>query len=263
MIRALYTSATGMQAQETNLDVIANNLANVNTTGYKRVRADFQDLMYQYLLEPGTPTSSSTTSPTGIQVGLGVRTAGTQKIFLQGDLTSTGNQFDLAIEGGGFFPVELPPDNTAAYTRAGNLRLDETGRLVTTDGFPLQPAITIPANALSVTVGQDGTVSVTVPGQETPSEVGQLQGARFPNNAGLRSIGKNLYEETQSSGTPTTGNFAENGMGRISQGFLESSNVSIVGEVVNMITGQRAYEAASKGIQTADEMLSQAINLKR
>ena len=262
MIRSLYTAATGMQAQETNLDVIANNLANVNTTGYKKVRADFQDLMYQYLLEPGTPTSSNTTSPTGIQVGLGVRNSGTEKIFLQGDLTSTGNQFDLAIEGDGFFEVQLP-DGTAAYTRAGNLRLDETGRMVTPDGFPLNPAITIPPNALSVNVGQDGTVSVTIPGQQTPSEVGRLTGARFPNNAGLRSMGKNLYQESFSSGSPVTGNFSEEGLGRITQGFLESSNVSIVGEVVNMITGQRAYEAASKGIQTADEMLNQAINLKR
>ena len=262
MIRALYTAATGMRAQETNLDVIANNLANVNTTAFKKVRADFQDLMYQYLLEPGSPTSNNTISPTGIQIGLGVRTAGTQKLFLQGDLTSTGNQLDMAIEGDGFFEVEMP-DGSRAFTRAGNLQRDETGRLVTPDGFPLNPAITIPQEALSVSIGQDGTVAVTLPNQQTPTQVGQLTGTRFQNNAGLRSIGKNLYEETESSGTPISGNFGENGFGRISQGFLESSNVSIVGEVVNMITGQRAYEAASKGIQSADEMLNQAINLKR
>ncbi|MGI6523917.1 MAG: flagellar basal-body rod protein FlgG [Bdellovibrionota bacterium] len=262
MIRSLYTSATGMRAQETNMDVISNNLANVNTTGYKQVRANFQDLMYQYLLEPGAATSSSTISPSGLQVGLGVRTVGTQKIFTQGDLSSTGGQLDVAIEGDGFLEVEMP-DGSQAYTRSGNLQLDDTGRLVTADGYPISPTITIPQDATSVTIAQDGTVSVAIPGQSASSEVGQITGVRFLNNAGLKSLGKNLYKETDASGSPTSGNFGENGLGNLSQGFLESSNVSIVTEVVNMITGQRAYEAASKGITAADDMLNTAISIKR
>jgi len=262
MIRSLYTSATGMHAQETNMDIIANNLANVNTTGYKLVRPNFQDLMYQYLMEPGAATSSNTISPSGLQVGLGVKTVGTQKIFTQGDLSNTGNQLDVAIEGDGFIEVQLP-DGSQAYTRSGNLQMDDTGRLVTSDGYPITPTITIPQDATSVTIAQDGRVSVKVPGQETSTEVGQITGVRFLNNAGLRSLGKNLYQETDASGSPTTGNFSEDGLGNLTQGFLESSNVSVVTEVVNMITGQRAYEAASKGITTADDMLSTAINLKR
>ena len=251
-----------MQAQETNLDVIANNLANVNTTGFKRSRADFQDLIYQYLIEPGSPTSQSTTSPSGIQVGLGVKTSAVQKIFQQGDLISTENQLDLAIEGDGFFEVLLP-DGNSAYTRAGNLQLDKDGQIVTTDGYPINPTITIPQDALSISVGEDGTVSVQLPNQAESSQVGQITGVRFPNNAGLRAIGRNLFSETESSGSPITGNFSENGFGRVQQGFLESSNVSIVEQVVSMITGQRAYEASSKGIQAAEDMMTQAINLKR
>ena len=262
MIRALYTAATGMQAQETNIDVIANNLANVNTTGFKKGKADFQDLMYQMVLEPGSATSQQTTNPTGIQVGLGVKTAAVKKVFAQGDLASTSNQFDVAIEGDGFFQIQKP-DGTPAYTRAGAFQINENGTMVTADGFPLDPTITIPTDALSVTIGQDGTVSVKQPGAATPAQVGQISGVRFANNSGLRAVGQNLYEETQSSGTPTTGTFGENGFGRLSQGFLEGSNVSVVEQVVNMITAQRAYEANSKGITTADEMLSQAINLKR
>ena len=262
MIRSLYTAATGMHAQETNMDVISNNLANVNTTGYKLVRANFQDLMYQYLQEPGAATSSETISPSGLQVGLGVRTVGTQKIFTQGDLSSTDGQLDVAIEGDGFFEVELP-DGSQGYTRSGNFQLDDTGRLVTPEGYPISPTITIPSDATSVTIGQDGTVSVTIPGQDTASEVGQITGVRFLNNSGLRSIGKNLYQETEASGNATTGTFGQDGLGTLAQGFLESSNVSIVTEVVNMITGQRAYEAASKGITTADDMLNTAISLKR
>jgi len=262
MIRALYTAATGMQAQETNMDVIANNLANVNTTAFKRSRADFQDLIYQYLIEPGSPTSQSSTSPSGIQVGLGVKTAAVQKVFQQGDLISTGNQLDLAIEGDGFFEVLLP-DGSSAYTRAGNLQLDQNGQVVTSDGYPINPTITIPQDALSISVGEDGTVAVRLPNQSEPSQVGQITGVRFANNSGLRAIGRNLFQETESSGSPITGNFAENGFGRIQQGFLESSNVSIVEQVVSMITGQRAYEASSKGIQAAEDMLTQAINLKR
>lgn len=262
MIRALYSAATGMQAQETNIDVISNNLANVNTVGYKKSRADFQDLMYQYLMEPGAQTSATTASPSGIQVGLGVKTAAVQKVFGQGDLTSTNNPLDMAIEGDGFFQVQQP-DGTNTYTRAGSFQLGSDGSLVTSDGFTIDPGVTIPDNAQSITVGQDGRVTVRIPGSTTPTEVGQLTGVRFPNNAGLRAIGKNLYEETTSSGSPITGTFGADGFGRVSQGFLESSNVSVVEQVVNMITAQRAYEASSKGITTADEMLSQAINLKR
>lgn len=263
MIRALYTAATGMNAQETNIDVISNNLANVNTNGYKKSRADFQDLVYQYLIEPGAATSANTQNPSGIQVGLGVKTAAVQKIFAQGDLTSTSNPLDVAIEGDGFFEIALPPDGTPAYTRSGSFQLDSQGQLVTSDGYVVQPGISIPNDTLAITIAQDGTVSTRSPGSNTATEVGRLSAVRFPNNAGLRAIGRNLFQETGSSGTPTTGAFSEAGFGRLNQGFLESSNVSVVEQVVSMITAQRAYEASSKGITTADEMLSQAINLKR
>lgn len=262
MIRALYTAATGMNAQETNIDVISNNLANVNTNGYKKSRADFQDLIYQYLVEPGAPTSQTTQSPSGVQVGLGVRTSAVQKVFQQGDLASTSNPLDIAIEGDGFFQVQLP-DGSQAFTRAGSFQLSSTGQLVTADGFIVDPGITIPTDATGITVGQDGIVSARQPNNPAPAQVGTLTAVRFPNNSGLRAIGKNLYQETEASGTPTTGTFGEEGIGRLSQGFLESSNVSVVEQVVNMITAQRAYEASSKGVSTADEMLSQAINLKR
>jgi flagellar basal-body rod protein FlgG len=262
MIRALYSAATGMQAQETNLDVISNNLANVNTTGFKKSRADFQDLMYQYVVEPGAPTSQTTMNPTGIQVGLGVKTTSVQKMFTQGDLSSTGNQLDVAIEGDGFFQVTRP-DGTFAYTRSGSFRLDQNGQLVTPDGFTLAPGIIVPPDAQGITIGQDGTVSVKQPGNVVPTQLGQLIGVRFPNNGGLRALGQGLYEDTQASGLPITGIFSQVGFGRLNQGFLESSNVSVVEQVVSMITAQRAYEASSKGITTADEMLSSAISLKR
>jgi flagellar basal-body rod protein FlgG len=262
MIRALYTAATGMNAQETNIDVISNNLANVNTVGFKKSRADFQDLMYQYVVEPGAQTSQVTMNPTGVQVGLGVKTTAVQKVFTQGDLSSTGNQLDVAIEGDGFFQV-LRPDGTFAYTRTGVFQLDQNGLLVTSDGYQVAPGITIPQDALGVTMAQDGTVTVKQPNQAVPTQVGQLIAVRFPNNAGLRAVGQNLYEETQASGAPVNGIFSQLGFGRLNQGFLESSNVSVVEQVVNMITAQRAYEASSKGITTADEMLNQAINLKR
>jgi len=262
MIRALYAAATGMKAQETNIDVISNNLANVNTTGFKKGRAEFQDLMYQYVVEPGAPTSQTTINPTGIQIGLGVKTSSVQKMFTQGDLSSTGNQLDIAIEGDGFFQITRP-DGTLAYTRTGNFRLDQNGQMVTADGFILAPGVTIPPDALGVTIGQDGTVSVKQPGNVVPAQVGQIIAVRFPNNGGLRSTGQGLYEETQASGPPQTGIFSQIGFGRLNQGFLESSNVSVVEQVVNMITAQRAYEASSKGITTADEMLNSAISLKR
>jgi flagellar basal-body rod protein FlgG len=263
MIRALYTAATGLNAQEVNIDVISNNLANVNTVGYKKSRADFQDLVYQYLVEPGAPTSSTTNSPSGIQIGLGVKPSAVQKVFGQGDLTSTNNPLDVAIEGEGFFKVTLPGSGTTAYTRAGNFQVNDQGQLVTTDGYLLDPAITIDPEAVSVKIAEDGTVAFKTAGSPDLSTAGEISGVRFANNAGLRAIGKNLYEETTSSGSPTEGKFTENGLGRLNAGFLESSNVSVVEQVVNMITAQRAYEASSKGINTADEMLSQAINLKR
>jgi flagellar basal-body rod protein FlgG len=262
MIRALYSAATGMQAQETNLDVISNNLANVNTTGFKKGRADFQDLMYQYVMEPGAPTSQMTINPTGIQVGLGVKTASVQKLFTQGDLSSTNNKLDVAIEGDGFFQISRP-DGTLAYTRTGSFRLDQNGQITTADGFVIAPGLAVPPDALGVTIGQDGTVSVNQPNNPVPQQLGQLLAVRFPNNGGLRATGQGLYEETQASGAPVTGIFSQQGFGRLNQGFLESSNVSVVEQVVNMITAQRAYEASSKGITTADEMLTSAINLKR
>lgn len=263
MIRALYSAATGMRAQETNIDVVANNLANVNTTGFKKSRADFQDLMYQYLQEPGAPNSSGTAeSPSGIQVGLGVKTASVQKLFVQGDLSNTGNQLDVAIEGDGFFQIQNP-DGTNSYTRAGTFQLNETGQMVTSDGYVVDPAITVPNDALKITIAADGTVSARIPGTTDASNLGQLTAVRFQNNAGLRAVGRNLYEETTSSGAPTTGLFGTDGVGRLQQGFLEGSNVSTVEEVVNMIKAQRAYEASSKGITTADDMIQQAINIKR
>jgi flagellar basal-body rod protein FlgG len=262
MIKALFTAATGMQAQELNINVIANNMANVNTTGFKKSRAEFQDLMYETVVEPGASTSESTNTPSGIQVGLGVKPSATKKVFTQGDLTSTGNQLDIAIEGDGFFEIAMP-DGTAAYTRSGAFQLDENGQLVTADGFVLQPPITVPPDALSITIGQDGIVSILQPGNPDANDAGQIQLTRFQNPAGLKSIGKNLFMETQSSGAPSTGNAGENEFGRIIQSFLESSNVSVVEEVVTMIQAQKAYEASSKAITTADEMTSQALSLKR
>lgn len=262
MIRALFTAATGMIAQQLNLDVIANNLANVNTTGFKKSKADFQDLMYQVLQEPGVSTSQQGVSPTGIQVGLGVRPASVSKLFSEGDFESTNNPLDVAIEGDGFFQVTLPSGETA-YTRSGAFKLNQDGTLVTADGFEITPTITVPPDALGITISTDGIVTVRQPNVATPTEVGQLQTVRFQNPAGLRAMGRNLFQETESSGTPTTGNPGENGFGTLAQGFLESSNVSVVEEIVQMVTGQRAYEANSKVIQTADAILSTAINVKR
>jgi len=254
MIRALYTAATGMQAQQLNIDVIANNLANVNTTGFKKSRADFQDLLYQTLRAPGAPTTNNTQSPTGIQVGLGVRPAAVQRVDTQGDYTQTGNALDLAIEGGGFFQLTLP-DGTTAYTRAGAFKLDNQSRVVNSDGIPLEPAISIAQGAQDITVGQDGVVSALLPGQSSPTQVGQIQTANFTNPGGLRALGKNLLQETETSGPAQVGTPGQDNRGTITQGFLENSNVSVVEELVGLITGQRAYEVTSKAIQTADEML--------
>ncbi|MCC6221192.1 MAG: flagellar basal-body rod protein FlgG [Deltaproteobacteria bacterium] len=262
MLRSLFTAATGMLAQQLNLDVIANNLANVNTSGFKKSRADFQDLMYQIMQEPGSSATQQGTSPTGIQVGLGVRPEAVGKIFSQGDFESTGHQLDMAVEGEGFFQITLPNGNTA-YTRSGAFKLNEEGAVVNSDGFQLEPAITIPPDALSITIASDGIVTVRQPGATAPTQVGQVQTVRFQNAAGLRASGRNLYEETESSGTASAGTPGEDGFGTIAQGFLESSNVSVVEEIVKMVTGQRAYEANSKVIQTADQILSNAVNIKR
>ncbi|MCL4131960.1 UNVERIFIED_CONTAM: hypothetical protein GTU68_060360 [Idotea baltica] len=262
MLRGLYSSATGMRAQEINIDNISNNIANANTTGFKKQSALFADLMYQYLTDPGSPTSQQTTNPNGLGIGLGVKAVGTQRHFTQGDLTSTGNQLDVAIQGEGFIEVLLP-DGNQAFTRAGQLQLNADGALVTPDGYEIQPGITIPIGSTSISIGQDGTVSVLQPGATAPTQVGNLLGSRFPNKAGLRAIGQNLYTPTEASGAAIQGTFTQEGFGTLTQGFLESSNVSIVEQVVSMIAAQRAYEASSKGIQTADDMAQQAINLKR
>jgi len=262
MIRALYTSSSGMQAQQLNLDAIANNLANVNTAGFKRTRVDFQDLLYQTFRAAGTVSAQGTTFPTGIQVGHGTRPVATQRIFSQGDFQQTENPLDLVIEDGGFFQI-IRPDGTTGYTRSGAFKKDGTGRVVTSDGFPLQPGITIPADATSVTVGTDGTVSVTQPGQSTAQQVGTIQLARFVNPGGLVSVGRSLFVPTQASGDAIVANPGTDGIGTLAQGFLEMSNVKVVEEMVAMITSQRAYEANSKAIQTADEMLGMANNMRR
>jgi flagellar basal-body rod protein FlgG len=262
MIRSLYTAATGMEAQRLNIDVVANNLANVNTTGFKRSRADFQDLLYQDEKTAGAAAAEGLQIPSGIQVGLGVRPVAVQKIFAQGDFASTGNPLDLVIEGGGFFQVPKP-DGELAYSRAGSFKLNSDGRIVTSDGYPLEPTITIPTNTTSITVGTDGKITVTQPGNNTPTEVGRITLARFSNPAGLKSVGRNLYTPTDSSGEAITGNPGTDGMGTIGQGFLELSNVNVVEEMVNMIASQRAYEINSKAVQASDEMLQVINNLKR
>ena len=262
MIRSLWTSATGMQAQELNIDVIANNLANVNTSGFKKSRAEFQDLLYESMRAAGAASSQNTIVPTGIQLGHGTRPAAVQKMFNQGDFQNTTNELDWAIEGDGFFQIEIPNGDTS-YSRAGEFKLDADGRIVNPDGFPLVPELSIPSDTISISVGMDGTVSIVQAGDATPTEIGTIQLARFVNPAGLRSLGKNLYVPTEASGTEITGTPGVNGFGTIAQGFLEMSNVSVVDEMVSMITAQRAYETNSKVIQTANEMLQMANNLKR
>jgi len=262
MIRALWTSASGMQAQQLNIDVIANNLANVNTTGFKRSRADFQDLLYQTLRVAGGPSSTGTLVPTGMDLGHGTRAVAIQKLFLQGDYQQTQNELDLAIEGSGFLQV-IQPDGTVAYTRAGALKLDNAGRIVTSDGLPLEPALSIPPDATKVSITADGMVSVLVPGSAAPVEIGTITLARFVNPAGLNSIGRNLYLPTAASGEAVEGTPGEEGFGTLAQGFLEMSNVNVVEEMVNMIAGQRAYEINSKAIQAADDMLQIANNIRR
>lgn len=261
MIRALWTAGTGMQSQQVNIDVIANNLANVNSSGFKKSRADFQDILYQTSRAAGTGSDGNEV-PTGVQVGLGSRVAAVQKVFTTGDFQQTENELDLAIEGQGFFQVQLP-DGSDAYTRSGAFKKDSTGRMVTSDGYPLTPEIVIPDGATSVTIGSDGSVDVIIDGTGDPTQVGTIELVRFSNPSGLSSLGKNLYAETLTTGTPQTGTPGETGFGTLSQGFLEGSNVNIMEEMVNMIAGQRAYEVNSKVIKTADEMLQMTSQLVR
>ncbi|MBA4373166.1 MAG: flagellar basal-body rod protein FlgG [Thermodesulfovibrio sp.] len=262
MIRSLFTAATGMEAMKLSIDVIANNLANVNTVGFKKSRADFQDLIYQTIKAPGTTSAEGSQVPSGIQVGLGVKPVAVQKIFQQGDFVKTGNPLDFVIEGDGFFNV-LTPDGTVAYSRAGAFKLDSEGRIVTSDGYPLEPAITIPTNTISTTVGSDGKVTVLQAGSTSPTEIGQIQISRFINPGGLQAMGKNLFLPSGSSGEATTGNPGTEGRGTINQGFVEMSNVNVVEEMVNMIVSQRAYEVTSKTVQASDEMLQTTNNMKR
>jgi flagellar basal-body rod protein FlgG len=254
MIRSLWISKTGLDAQQTQMDVVANNLANVSTNGFKRSRAVFEDLLYQNIRQPGAQSSQQTQIPSGLQIGTGVRPVAAERIHTQGNLAQTGNKLDVAIQGNGFFPVQMP-DGSTGYTRDGSFQTDAQGQMVTSSGYVVQPAITIPANAASVTIGQDGVVSVTQPGSVTPVQIGTMQLASFVNPSGLQSMGQNLYVETASSGAPVTTAPGVNGAGTLGQGFVETSNVNVVEELVNMIQTQRAYEINSKAITTSDQML--------
>ena len=260
MIRSLWISKTGLDAQQTQMDVIANNLANVSTNGFKRSRAVFEDLLYQTLRQPGAQSSQQTQLPSGLQLGTGVRPVATEHVFTQGNLQQTGNSKDVAIQGQGFFQV-LRPDGSTAYTRDGSFQTDFEGQLVTSSGYYVQPAITIPPNAQSITVGRDGIVSVTTQDSTAPVQVGHLQLATFVNPTGLQSVGENLYVETASSGTPNVTNPGTDGAGLLNQGYVETSNVNVVEELVNMIQTQRAYEINSKSVQTSDQMLQRLTQL--
>ena len=261
-MRALSIGATGMEAQQLNIEVISNNIANLSTTGFKRSRAEFQDLLYQNLRSVGSASSDTgTTVPSGLQVGLGVKPAATYRIEAQGNLQVTNNQLDIAINGRGFLQVQLP-DGTTAYTRAGSLQLNQTGQIVTTDGYQVIPNITVPSNATAVTINASGQILATIDGQTAQTTLGQLQLATFVNTAGLEAIGNNNLKETQASGSPNTGNPQSVGFGSIVQGSIETSNVDIVSEITNLITAQRAYEMNSKVINTADQMLNTANQMK-
>ncbi|ABR88613.1 flagellar basal-body rod protein FlgG [Herminiimonas glaciei] len=260
MIRSLWIAKTGLDAQQTQMDVISNNLANVSTSGFKRSRAVFEDLLYQNIRQPGAASSQQTQLPSGLQIGTGVRPVATERIHTQGNLQLTSNSKDMAILGDGFFQV-LMPDGTTAYTRDGSFQTDNQGQMVTSSGFPIQPAIVIPANATAISISRDGIVSVTVPGTTAQTEVGALQVATFINPAGLESKGENLYVETTASGNPTTNNPGTNGAGYVQQNYVETSNVNVVEEMVNMIQTQRAYEINSKAISTSDQMLQRLTQL--
>jgi len=262
MIRALYTAASGMNAQQANIDNVAHNLANVNTTGFKKSRVEFEDLVYQQTIAPGAPTSTTGTSPTGLEMGLGTRVVATARDFSAGNLRSTSGPLDLAIQGDGFFQVSLP-NGTTAYTRSGTFQRDAQGLIVTADGYPVEPQITIPPNATSITISKDGIVSAAIPGQSASQELGTMELATFQNPAGLSALGGNLFAVTTASGDAQTGVPGSDSRGTIQQGFVEDSNVSVVEEMVNMILGQRAYEANSKVVRAADEMLQDVNNLVR
>lgn len=260
MIRSLWIARTGLDAQQTQLDVISNNLANVSTNGFKRSRAVFEDLLYQTLRQPGAQSSQQTQIPTGLQLGTGVRPVSTAHIFTQGNLQKTDNTLDIAVQGNGFFQILLP-DGTTGYTRDGSFQKDNQGQIVTSDGYPLQPNITIPSNALSVSVGTDGTVSVTQSGSAVTTQIGSIQLATFINPAGLQSAGQNLFLETAASGTPTPNTPGSNGAGIVNQGYVETSNVNVAEELVTMIQTQRAYELNSKVVSTSDAMLGRLTQL--
>jgi flagellar basal-body rod protein FlgG len=255
----MWIAMTGLEAQQTRMSVISNNLANVNTMGFKRDRAVFEDLLYQTVRQPGAQSSQDTQLPSGLMTGTGVRTVATEKLHTQGNIVQTNNSMDVALQGRGFLQVQMP-DGSLSYTRDGAFQIDSTGQLVTAMGYLIDPAITIPEDAQSVTIGTDGTVSVAIQGQAQPSQIGTLQLADFVNPSGLQPIGNNLFIETASSGSPTTGNPGLNGLGTVVQGALETSNVNVVEELVNMIEAQRAYEMNSKAISTSDKMLQYVTN---
>ena len=262
MIRALYTAASGMNAQQANIDNVAHNLANVNTVGFKKSRVEFEDLVYQQTKAPGAPTSATAEAPIGLETGLGVRSVATSRDFSSGNMRSTSGPLDLAIEGGGFFQVQMPSGETA-YTRSGAFHLNAEGALVTNEGYHVEPQISIPPNATAITVSKDGIVSASIPGQSASQQLGTIEVATFQNPAGLKAVGGSLYQASSASGEPTVGAPGADARGTIAQGYVEDSNVSVVEEMVNMILGQRAYEASSKVIKAADEMLSQVNNLVR
>ena len=254
MNSALWVAKTGLDAQQTRMAVVSNNLANVNTTAFKRGRADFQDLLYQNVQTAGAQTSTQTQSPSGLAIGTGVRIGATEKLFTQGNMSLTNNSMDVAINGRGFFQV-LQPDGTMAYTRDGAFQPDSQGNIVTSKGYPVQPGLQVPAGSQGLTISADGIVSVTLAGQSTPQQIGTLTIADFINPAGLQARGENLYTETAASGSPQTGSPGLNGLGSLVQGSLEASNVNVVEEMVNMIETQRAYEINSKAVSAVDGML--------
>ena len=263
MIRALYSAASGMTAQQMNVDNIAHNLANANTVGFKSRRAQFQDLMYQNVVQPGTASGQQTVVPSGLQLGLGTRASSNEIIFTQGSFSQTSNPLDLVIQGNGFFQIRKPTGELD-YTRNGSFRLDQNGSIVTSDGYALEPQITIPSNAQSITIATDGTVSYTLPGQTATQQAGQIQLANFQNPAGLNTLGDSLYAPTDASGQPIVGNpGGQEGMGTILQGYVEQSNVSVVDVFINLIVAQRGYEANSKVVQAADQMYQQVNSLER
>ena len=262
MLKALFTSATGMRAQQLVVDNTANNLANVNTTGFKQSKVEFQDLIYVTTQAAGTEATAGVQVPTGFQIGSGVRPAATTKLFSQGVLELTGNPVDMAIEGQGFLQIDLPTGEPR-YTRDGSFHLSANGDIVNSDGLPLAPGISIPSDALEISIGTDGTVSVITPGSTTPTSLGQITMVRFPNPAGLSSEGSNLFAETAASGSPNSGIAGQDGFGALRQGFLERSNVEVVSELVNLILAQRAYEFNSRAIRAGDEMLAVTNNLTR